>query len=150
MDPEPSLFLNYVLDTRLALAFLILFLLLLFSAMVSGAQFALFSLSQKDIDDNFQNHSSKAKVLSKLIENPNRLLSTLVLANNLINIGAITIFFLIGKKIVVNFPPTFLKVSFLVICIGFVILLFGKYFPKFMQVKIRSDWQKELHFQWLF
>lgn len=114
--------------------------------MVSGAQFALFSLSQKDIDDNFQNHSSKAKVLSKLIENPNRLLSTLVLANNLINIGAITIFFLIVKKIVVNFPPTFLKVSFLVICIGFVILLFGEVLPKIYASKNKIRLAKRIAF----
>ena len=51
MDPEPSFFLQYTLDTNLALGFIAIFALLFCSALISGAEVALFSLSQKDIDD---------------------------------------------------------------------------------------------------
>ena len=70
MDPEPSLNFAYTLDTDLVFGFIGIFVLLLCSALVSGAEVALFSLSQKDIDETIQGNASKGKILADLIDRP--------------------------------------------------------------------------------
>ena len=99
MDPEPSLFLQYILDTNLVFGFLAIFALLFCSAIVSGAEVALFSLSQKDIDDTIQENPSKGKIISELLEKPKKLLATLLVANNFINIGVVILFSYVGHNI---------------------------------------------------
>jgi CBS domain containing-hemolysin-like protein len=47
-----------------------IFVLLLCSALVSGAEVALFSLSQQDIDETVQGHVSKGKIIADLIDRP--------------------------------------------------------------------------------
>ena len=86
MDPEPSLSFAYTLDTDLVFGFIGIFVLLLCSALVSGAEVALFSLSQQDIDETIQGNVSKGKIIADLIDRPKKLLATLLVANNFINI----------------------------------------------------------------
>ena len=73
MDPEPSLFFNTTLDINLIIGFVGIFILLFLSAIVSGAEVALFSLSQKDIDDTLQENVSKGKIISDLLDKPKKL-----------------------------------------------------------------------------
>jgi CBS domain containing-hemolysin-like protein len=55
LDPEPSLNFAYTVDTELVFGFIGIAVLLFCSAVVSGAEVALFSLSQKD----FQRKNSR-------------------------------------------------------------------------------------------
>lgn len=130
MDPEPSLLFAYSIDTTLVFGFITIFVLLFCSALVSGAEVALFSLSQKDVDDTLQEHPAKGKIISKLLEKPKKLLATLLVANNFINIGVIILFLFIGKKIFSAVTSPFLKFSIEVISVTFLILLFGEVLPK--------------------
>ena len=130
MDPEPSLLFAYTLDTNLVFGFVAIFALLFCSAMVSGAEVALFSLSQKDIDDTLQENPSKGKIISKLLEKPKKLLATLLVANNFINIGVVILFLFIGKNLFSAVTSPFLKFSIKVIVVTFLILLFGEVLPK--------------------
>ena len=130
MDPEPSFFLQYSLDTNLVFGFIIIFALLFCSALVSGAEVALFSLSQKDIDDAILENPSKGKILSKLLEKPKKLLATLLVANNFITIGVIILITYIGKNIFSGINSPILKFSVEVILVTFLILLFGEVLPK--------------------
>lgn len=130
MDPEPSFFLQYTLDTNLALGFIAILVLLFCSALVSGAEVALFSLSQKDIDDTLQEHPSKGKIISKLLEKPKKLLATLLVANNFITIGVIILFVYLGNNVFSGIPSPVLKFSIEVIVVTFLILLFGEVLPK--------------------
>ena len=130
MDPEPSLLFAYTLDTNLVFGFVVIFALLFCSAMVSGAEVALFSLSQKDIDDTLQENPSKGKIISKLLEKPKKLLATLLVANNFINIGVVILFLFIGKNLFLAVTSPFLKFSIKVIVVTFLILLFGEVLPK--------------------
>ncbi|HEY6142415.1 MAG TPA: CNNM domain-containing protein, partial [Flavobacterium sp.] len=130
MDPEPSFLLASTLDTNLVFGFIAIFALLFCSALVSGAEVALFSLSQKDIDDTLQEHPSKGKIISKLLEKPKKLLATLLVANNFINIGVIILFSFIGKNLFSAISSSILKFSIEVILITFLILLFGEVLPK--------------------
>ena len=130
MDPEPSLFLQYILDTNLVFGFVAIFTLIFCSALVSGAEVALFSLSQKDIDDTLQHHPSKGKIISELLEKPKKLLATLLVANNFINIGVVILFSYVGHDIFSGITSPVLKFIIEVILVTFLILLFGEVLPK--------------------
>ena len=130
MDLEPSLFFQYTLDTNLVFGFIAIFALLFCSALVSGAEVALFSLSQKDIDDTLQEHPSKGQLISELLEKPKKLLATLLVANNFINIGIVILFSYVGHDIFSIVTSTILKFILEVIVVTFLILLFGEVLPK--------------------
>ncbi len=130
MDPEPSLFLQYSLDSNQTFGFIAIFALLFCSALISGAEVALFSLSQKDIDETLQQHSSKGKIISKLLEKPKKLLATLLVANNFINIGVVILFSYVGHNMFSAITSPILKFIIEVIVVSFLILLFGEVLPK--------------------
>lgn len=130
MDPEPSFNFVYTLDTNLVFGFIGIFALLFCSALVSGAEVALFSLSQKDIDDTLRGHPSKGKIISELLEKPKKLLATLLVANNFINIGVVILFSFVGKNLFSAVTSPVLKFIIEVIVVTFLILLFGEVLPK--------------------
>lgn len=130
MDPEPSLFFDYAIDTDLVLGFVGIFALLFCSAIVSGAEVALFSLSQKDIDETLQENVSKGKIISDLLEKPKKLLATLLVANNFINIGVVILFSFVGKNLFAAVTSPVLKFILEVIVVTFLLLLFGEVLPK--------------------
>jgi gliding motility-associated protein GldE len=130
LDPEPSLSFTYNIDSNLAFAILGIVLLLLCSALVSGAGVALFSLSQKDIDAITAGNNSKGKLISNLLEKPKKLLATLMVANNFINITIILFFSLIGTNIFSAIEIPLLKFVVEIVVITFLILLFGEVLPK--------------------
>jgi gliding motility-associated protein GldE len=131
LDNEPpSISFIENLDTDLVLGFLGIFALLFCTAIVSGAEVAFFSLSQKDLDDAVLESPEKGKILNRLLERPKKLLATLLVANNFINIGVVILFSLIGKNLFEHITNPILKFSIEVILITFLILLFGEVLPK--------------------
>ena len=130
MDPEPSFLFAYTLDTNLVFGFVAIFVLLFCSALISGAEVALFSLSQKDLDETLQEHPSKGKIITKLLEKPKKLLATLLVANNFINIGVVILFLFVGKNWFAAVSSPILKFSIEVVIVTFLILLFGEVLPK--------------------
>ncbi|MCI9846612.1 gliding motility-associated protein GldE [Flavobacterium pectinovorum] len=129
MDPEPSLFFASA-DTDLIIGFAGIFILLFLSAIVSGAEVAFFSLTQKDIEDTLQENNPKGKIISNLLEKPKKLLATLLVANNFLNIGVVVLFSFIGKNIFEEVSSALLKFILEVIVVTFLILLFGEVLPK--------------------
>lgn len=130
MDPEPSLQIPYLIDTDLVFGFVGIFILLFCSAVVSGAEVALFSLSQKEIDETIQENVSKGKIISQLIQKPKKLLATLLVANNFINIGVVILFSFVGNNLFSAITSPILKFSLEVILVTFLLLLFGEVLPK--------------------
>jgi len=129
LDPEPSLFFASA-DTNLIIGFVGIFILLFLSAIVSGAEVAFFSLTQKDIDDTIQGNNPKGKIISNLLDKPKKLLATLLVANNFLNIGVVILFSFIGRDIFENINSALLKFILEVIVVTFLILLFGEVLPK--------------------
>jgi gliding motility-associated protein GldE len=130
LDPEPSLFFSYVIDTNVVFGFIGIAILLFCSALISGAEVALFSLSQKDIDEIVQENNSKGKIISELLAKPKKLVATLLVANNFINISIILLFSVVGKTIFSEITAPFLKFILEVLIVAFLILLFGQVLPK--------------------
>ena len=130
MDQEPSLFFNSTLDINLIIGFVGIFILLFLSAIVSGAEVALFSLSQKDINETLQENNPRGKIISNLLDKPKKLLATLLVANNFFNIGVVILFSFIGQNIFANVSSPVFKFILEIILVTFLILLFGEVLPK--------------------
>jgi len=130
LDPEPSLLFSTNLDANLIIGFVGIFVLLFLSAIVSGAEVALFSLSQQDIDNSLNDNPAKGKIISNLLDKPKKLLATLLVANNFFNIGVVILFAYIGQNIFANVGSPAFKFTLEVILVTFLILLFGEVLPK--------------------
>jgi len=70
---------------------LIFIALLGFSALISGAEVAFFSLTQEDLRSLQNEKDEKSDLVIKLVEAPRKLLSTIIILNNLLNISLITL-----------------------------------------------------------
>ena len=70
------------------LEIIVLVVLVALSGLFSGAEIALFSLSQIKVRKLVKERRSGAKTLKKLKENPHRMLVTILIGNNVVNIGA--------------------------------------------------------------
>lgn len=130
MDPDPSIFLSYTLDSTLAFGLVGIVFLLFCSAIVSGAEIAFFSLSKKDLDIAIQESDSKGKIIATVLEKPKKLLATLLVANNFINIGIVILFSFIGKDFFSSIQSPILKFILEVMVVTSLILLFGEVLPK--------------------
>ncbi len=130
MDPEPSISFLSTIDTNLFFGFIAIFLLLFCSALVSAAEVAYFSLTPKDMDECSRKHPSEAIIIAKLLEKPKKLLATLLVANNFINIGVVILFSFIGQNLFASIASPILKFVVEVIVVTFLILLFGEVLPK--------------------
>lgn len=99
------------------------------SAFFSASETALTSVSRikllNMIDDNIE--TKKAKQILKLVENPQKLLSAILIGNNIVNIGASSIATVLAMKIL---PSNGAGVSTIVMTI--VVLIFGEITPKTM------------------
>ena len=98
--------------------------------MVSAAEVALFSLSQQDLNTLSEEDSSKANLISKLLQRPKKLLATILVANNFSHIGVVIIFSFVGNSIFSAIESPILKFTVEVILVTFLILLFGEVLPK--------------------
>ncbi len=131
MDPDPSSFLALIfLDVSILLRIVLLFVLLFCSALISGAEVALFSLTPIDIKEEIANKSRKMEIVSKLLEKPKQLLATILVANNFINIGIVILFAYLGDFIFNSITELWLKFLLEVVVVTFLILLFGEILPK--------------------
>jgi gliding motility-associated protein GldE len=133
LDPEPSflfIFLTEIFNYWLLLSIGALLLLLMLSALISGAEVAFFSLSQVELDKALESKSSKQKMVVNLLSNPKKLLATILISNNFINILIVLIFAYIGETIFASITPEILKFFIEVVLVTFLILLFGEVLPK--------------------
>ena len=130
MDAEPSSNLLATIDTNLLFGILAIAFFLFCSAMVSAAEVALFSLTQQDLNTLSEEDSSKANLISKLLQRPKKLLATILVANNFSHIGVVIVFSFVGNDIFSAIESPVLKFVVEVILITFLILLFGEVLPK--------------------
>lgn len=130
MDPEPGLTFLDSLDTNLLFGSLVIVLLLFCSAMISAAEVALFSMSQNDLTKLSQQNPAKSQLVSQLLQKPKKLLATLLLANNFVNIGIVIIFSFVSNSFFAGIVSPLVKFVVEVILVTFLILLFGEVLPK--------------------
>ena len=134
-DPSPLFIFNKIIlseifsfDFHHILILIILFVLIVFSAFVSGSEVAFFSLKSSDIQ-HLKNDDSNNDLI-KLIERPNLLLATILILNNFINVGIIILSTYFATTLI--YLPENLILQFLiqVTVITFFLVLFGEVTPK--------------------
>jgi len=103
----------------------LLIILVFFSAFFSGSEIAMFSLSEVDIRILVEKNISGAKILAKMMENPSRLLATILIGNNLANIAAAGLATVVTEQYFQNYAVS-IAVGFMTV----IILIFGEITPK--------------------
>ena len=102
--------------------------LLFLSAIISGTEVAFFSLSKSDLDE--QDSDEKGILIAELLDKPKKLLATILIANNFINILFILLFAYLGDLFFGGISAPILKFLIEIILVTFLILLFGEVLPK--------------------
>ncbi len=108
----------------------VVFILLFCSALVSGSEVAFFSLTPQDMKSLNEANSRKTKQVLKLLENPERLLANILISNNFVNVGIITISAFITGSLLDFGDRVALGFIIEVVVITLFLLLFGEILPK--------------------
>ena len=106
-------------------------ILLLCSALISGSEVAYFSLSPADMDDLQNEKSGSAEKAITLLEDPHRLLATILIANNFVNIAIVVLSsFIILDGFNFDAYPPWVALVIQVGIVTFLLLLLGEVLPK--------------------
>ena len=132
MDPEPLsiYFLSLAFEPIIGLKIILLAFLLLGSALISGAEVAFFSLTPSLIEEQKEKYPKKIQKIESLLQKPKRLLATILVANNFINIAVVLLFASLGELLFGGILNELIRLSIEIGVITFVILLFGEILPK--------------------
>ncbi|UZD21450.1 gliding motility-associated protein GldE [Algoriphagus halophytocola] len=133
-DPYPSYHLLAQINTPsvsyLIINGLLFTLLLLGSALVSGSEVAFFSLSNEDLNQLDEENSDRGKKVVRLVQSPKKLLSTILILNNLINIGIVTLTTFVSWSIFGMNATGIVVILIQTIGVTFAIVFFGEIVPK--------------------
>jgi CBS domain containing-hemolysin-like protein len=119
-----------MLTITLILELLALGGLLVLSAFFSGTEIALFSLSKLQLRRLRQEHPAQGQIISELLDQPHRLLSTILFGNTLVNVGAA----ILGYAILQTLAPHHAE-ALAVPVMTIVILLGGEVTPKTLVIR---------------
>lgn len=142
MDPEPSRLLSLLdilqpFTLELIFPLLLLVILLVASALVSGSEVAFFSLKMQDIDQAKSLSKNTVDRLTDLLDHPKTLLATILISNNFINVGIVILSAFITNLMFDFSDNATLGFVVQIIAITFLILLFGEVLPKVYASKNR-------------
>lgn len=108
---------------------LISFCCLLVSAFVSGSEIAYFGLTPQEVDELEDSDSPRDKKALSFIKDSERLLATILISNNLVNIMMVVLLtFAISQTVIFN--SAVLNFLLQTVFMTFLLLLFGEIFPK--------------------
>jgi putative hemolysin len=129
LDSEPIYLFLKAIPLYVVIDSVVLLVLLFLSAMISGTEVAFFSLSKASLDALEKENQSSGKLVFQLLDNPKKLLATILITNNFINILIVLLFSVLGE---IFFAGLEQRIRFLieVVLITFLILLFGEVLPK--------------------
>lgn len=138
MDPDPyqsSTLLLQIFESNgfnypvLINAF-VLVVLLLASAFISGSEVAFFSLTPSDIQNLNDDKSNRGDNVAQLIEKPRKLLATILIGNNFVNIAIVLLSTILSGQLFDFSDNPLMGFLLNVVGITFLLLLFGEVLPK--------------------
>ncbi|MEQ8243563.1 gliding motility-associated protein GldE [Fulvivirga sp.] len=134
MDEPPSQILLEALFSGQSLFYIvsgiILVMLLIMSALISGSEVAFFSLTAKDINQCKESEDPKDHKLVDLIKRPKLLLATILIMNNFVNVAVVTLAAFVAWEIVGTKQLDVISTSILTAVTTLVLLFFGEVLPK--------------------
>lgn len=117
-------------DTKIIIGLILLLFLLFGSALISGSEVAFFSFSPEELQRLKNDKSKISQAVIKLYNKPEKLLSTILVANNTINITIVLLAaYLSSKMFDFSAVPVW---GFIIntVVITFLLLFFGEIMPK--------------------
>ncbi len=103
--------------------------------MISGSEVAFFSLSPKNRNKIKYTKTKTASLIQKLLLKPNKLLATILVANNFINVGIIILSTYLSTFLFAGIKNDTLYILVQLVGVTFLILLFGEMMPKIFASK---------------
>ncbi len=104
--------------------------LLVLSAFVSGSEIAFFSLSPEETDKLDPDRSTSDERILRWQEHSERLLATILIANNLVNVAIVMLLGYAADRMVGFGGVVWLEFLSLTVVLTFLLLLFGEIMPK--------------------
>ncbi|MBQ8270702.1 MAG: gliding motility-associated protein GldE [Bacteroidaceae bacterium] len=105
--------------------------LLMCSAFASGSEIAFFSLSRVELDEAAESKSVSAQHILAMLKEPERLLATILIVNDFVNVGIVMLlnYFFLS---IMSFGESakWLEFLLLTVVLTFLLLLFGEVMPK--------------------
>ena len=134
-DPSPSYLvvaslMNLSTEWFYILNGVIMLVLLMMSALVSGSEVAFFSMSQDDIAKTKVSNVKNELLIIELLKRPKKLLATILILNNFINVAIVTLSTFLTWEIVGTKETEGLLVVTLTAVITFLIVFYGEIVPK--------------------
>jgi len=131
------------LDSDWTFKILVLVICFILSAFFSGSEVALFSFDKKKIRDFKKQHHITGSYIQSLLENPRRLLVTILLGNTLVNVAAsiLSVFIAIeaGRLIGISLE---LSLFIQIILLTVLLLLIGEMTPKLWATKFPNQFAR--------
>lgn len=118
------------LSFELITGFLAFLILLVFSGLLSAAETAYFSLNQFQLDSIKRSDNQNSRIIVLLLDNPKRLLATILIANIFINVAIVIIASFLMFNLFGVSSNTIGVLLLEIIAISALILLLGEIFPK--------------------
>jgi putative hemolysin len=134
--PDPLSIFNVLLffkplEAHIIVSLVIILVLLLISALISGSEVACFSLSPAQLEEINTSNDESSKRLVSLLNTPEKLLATILICNNLVNV-AIIVFSSVVVAGIIDIPLIGEQAAFWiqVVAVTFLILMAGEVIPK--------------------
>ena len=109
---------------------LIMVILLALSAAISGSEIAFFSLSPTQLSELRNDHGKSSQLILHILERPKRLIATILIANNFVNVAIVIISSFVMAGLFDFSTSPFLGFVIQVVVVTALILLFGEIMPK--------------------
>lgn len=136
-DPLPEFLINLEQPDffSLFLSSVIICLLLILSALVSGSEVAFFSFSPTEINGIKSSKTKTGFVILDLLDKPKRLLATILITNNFVNVGIIILSSYIASELIDATLSPMLLFFTQVVVVTLLILIVGEVTPKVYATK---------------
>lgn len=112
---------------------------LFISGFVSGSEIAYFSLTSSDLDEIEDTNPTKGAGLIEILRHPERLLATILIANNLVNVAIVILLSFALTPLFSDMEP-WLNFLLQTVLLTFAILLFGEIIPKLYSNHNHKSW----------
>lgn len=123
------------------LALVLALLALMLSGFVSGSEIAFFSTDTQQLEELEDDEDPKSQRILSVIRQPERLLATILIANNLVNVTIVVLTnFALGP--VFNGMPAVWSFILQTVILTFLILLFGEILPKLVANSNNMRWMR--------
>jgi len=140
-DPEPLSNIAVLLNNtaffnsfpvEAVIGIIIILFLLFFSALISGSEVAFFSLDPQALKKIRTTKGFKSRLIVKLLERPKRLLATILISNNFINVAIVMVSAFVTARLFDFGDSLWLAFLIQIVVITSLLLVFGEIIPKML------------------